>query len=199
MIRGVLIITPEYPPKVFGQTALRASELAKGFREQGLLVSVLAHDDLLVGDFFEDGIRVVRTSSPIRTYYSILTVEMFLTTQFVREGKRLIKGELVDLIVSFEWLTLASARALKARFGIPLVSVIQTVEPQRSAWRKDPLSITIENFERSLLAMSDIILAPAPQTVGVLTGYYGIDEKKISNFDLSSDYTVRAVLSLIDK
>jgi hypothetical protein len=199
MIRGVLIITPEYPPKVLGQTAPRAHGLAKRLRDEGLLVSVLVHDDVLVGSFIEDGIRVVRTSSPIRTYYSVLTVEMFLTTQFIREGKKLVRGELVDLVVSFEWMSLASACALKVGLGIPLVSVIQSTEPQRSAWRKDPLSITIENFERVLLAEADLVLPWSAQTKDIVEGYYGVDRNKVALYDLQADYAVKAILSLMDK
>lgn len=199
MIRGTLIITPEYPPKVLGQTASRACGLAKRLRDEGLLVSVLVHDDVLVGNFVEDGIRVVRTSSPIRTYYSVLTVEMFLTTQLIREGKRLIEGELVDLIVSFEWMSLASACALKTGLGIPLASVMQSTEPQRSAWRKDPLSITIENFEKTLLAEADLVLPYSLQTMDTIVGYYGIDEKRVALYDLEADYSVKAILSLMDK
>jgi hypothetical protein len=199
MIRGVLIITPEYPPKVLGQTSLRARELAGRMRDEGLLVSALVHDDVLVGNFIEDSIRVVRISNPIRTYYSVLTVEMFLTTQFIREGKRLIEGEMVDLIVSFEWLTLASACALKMGFGVPLVSIVQSTEPQRSAWRRDPLSITIENFEKSLLAKADLVVPYSTQTMNVLSDYYRVDQRKIASFDLHSEYAIKALLSLVDR
>jgi len=199
MIKGALVITPEYPPKVLGQTASKARELAKGLRDEGLIVSVLAHDDVLVGDFIEESMRIVRISNPIRTYYSILTVEMFLTTQFIREAMRLIKGEMVGLVVSFEWLTLAAACALKMRFRLPLISVVQSTEPQRSAWRKDPLSITIENFERTLLAKSDLVLPHSRQTFDILKGYYGIDGDKIALFDMQSDYWTKAVLSLVDR
>jgi hypothetical protein len=199
MIRGVLIVTPEYPPKILGQTSLRAQELARRLRDEGLLVTALVHDDVLVGNFIEDSIRVVRISNPIRTYYSVLTVEMFLTTQFIREGKKLIEGEMVDLIVSFEWLTLASACALKMGFGLPLVSIVQSTEPQRSAWRRDPLSITIENFEKSLLVKADLVVPYSTQTMNVLSDYYRVDQKKIAAFDLHSEYAMKALLSLLDR
>jgi hypothetical protein len=199
MIRGVLIVTPEYPPKILGQTSLRAQELARRLRDEGLLVSVLVHDDVLVGNFIEDSIRVVRISNPIRTYYSVLTVEMFLTTQFIREGKKLIGGEMVDLIVSFEWLTLASACALKMGFRVPLVSIVQSTEPQRSAWRRDPLSITIESFEKLLLAKADLVVPYSTQTMNVLSDYYRVDQKKIALFDLRSEYAAKALLSLMDR
>jgi len=199
MIRGALIITPEYPPKVLGQTSLRAQELAKRLRDEGLLVSALVHDDVLVGNYIEDSIRVVRISNPVRTYYSVLTVEMFLTTQFIREGKKLIEGEMVDLIVSFEWLTLASACALNMGLHIPLVGIVQSTEPQRSAWRRDPLSITIENFEKSLLSKVDLVVPYSTQTMNVLSDYYHVDQKKIAHFDLQSEYATKALLSLVDK
>jgi len=199
LFRGALIITPEYPPRSRELTASKALNLAVNLRDLGVLTSVIVHDDMFVGTSIENGVRVARVGSPIRTFYSILTLETFANTQFIREGEFIITNELVDVIFSFEWSTLLAAISLKSLHQLPLVSVIQSVEPQRTSWKKDPLSITIENFERTYLGRADLVVTDSTQTYYQIRDNYRLDETRTFVVDLQSVYWVMAVLSLLEE
>ena len=173
--------------------------LATGLRDLGVLTSVIVHDDVLVGTSVENGIRIARVSSPIRTFYSILTLETFVNTQFVREGEFIVVNELVDVIFSFEWSTLLSAVSLKSIHRLPLVSIVQTLEPQRTSWRKDPLSITIENFERTYLRKADLVVTNSEKTYRQLRDNYQIEEFRTFVADLGAGYWILAILSLLEE
>ncbi len=197
MPRGALIVTPEFPPKAVGKTASRANRLARILRDLGMLTSVVVHDEMLVGTFVENGLRIARVRNPIRTFYSILTTETFVSTQFVKEGEFIVSNELVDVIFSFEWSTLLSAISLKTVHHLPLVSVMQTLEPFRTSWGKDPLSITIENFEKTFLRKSDLTVTGSKETYDYLIEKYRLDPSKTLAVDLDADYWPLVALSLV--
>lgn len=197
MPRGALIVTPEFPPKAVGKTASRASRLATILRDLGVLTSIVTHDEMLVGTFIENGLRIARVRNPIRTFYSILTMETFVNTQFVKEGEFIVSKELVDVIFSFEWSTLLCAISLKAVHHLPLISVMQTLEPFRTSWGKDPLSMTIENFERTFLRKSDLIVTGSKESYGCLIEKYRLDPLRTLAVDLDADYWPLAALSLV--
>lgn len=196
-MRSVLIISGGYPPNEIGKTSIIAKFFSNEFLRRGFLVNVLTHDEFNFGTSIESSIRVTRIRSPIRTFYSIFSLETYLTTQYIREGVNIILGENVDLIISFEWMTFLSAYMLSSKFSIPWVAVIQTSEKERSGNTFDLLSISIANIERDLLKKAKMILTNNLKTFETLVNDYSIERKKIMVVDLKASYCISFLVSML--
>ncbi|MBO3802529.1 MAG: glycosyltransferase [Candidatus Brockarchaeota archaeon] len=156
---------------------------------EGILVSVVTFDDWRPGQAVEEGVRVCRVTAPVRTFYSILTWAPLVAPEFVRASSSVIRGEGVDLIHSFEWVTGLPAITLKAVYRLPLVCTFHSIEAQRAADKDSPLSQSISFLEKELARESDVVTATNEDTARMLRSEYGLPEKaSVIRFGVESDF-----------
>ncbi|TLN15980.1 hypothetical protein FDZ71_07010 [bacterium] len=186
-LKKILVLTPEYPPRMLGDVSINAHSVSKGMVKDGILTSVVTFDDWRPGETVEEGIRVSRIASPIRTFYSILTWTPLITPEFVRASSKIIRGEGVDLVLSFEWTTGMSAMTLGTIHDLPLVCAYHSVECQRNPFRDSPLSQGIAYLEREVAKASELVVATNEDTAKFLRDEYGISVAKIVVTRLDGD------------
>lgn len=193
-LRKVLVLTPEYPPRMLGDVSINVHSVSRGMVKDGILTSVVTFDDWRPGETVEEGIRVSRIASPIRTFYSILTWTPLVTPEFVRASSNIIRGEGVDLMLSFEWTTGISAMTIMTIHNLPLVCIYHSVESQRNPSHDSPISQGISYLEREVANAADIVVATNDDTATILRGEYGIRAEKIAVTRLGKD--VRPLISI---
>jgi len=170
-----------------GDVSTNAHLVSKGMADEGILTSVVTFDDWRPGETVEEGIRVSRISSPIRTFYSILTWAPLVTPEFVRASSNIIRGEGVDLVLSFEWLTGLSATTISTIHDLPLVCVFHSVESQRNPFRNSPISQGISYLEREIANAADFVAATNDDTEKILRDEYGVSAGRIGVTGLGKD------------
>jgi hypothetical protein len=198
-LNRILVLTPEYPPRVIGDVAVHAHAVAKGMADEGVLTSVITFDDWRPGEAVEEGVRVCRVTAPIRTFYSILTWSPLTTPEFVRAASKVIRGEGVDLVLSLEWLTGLSAMTLKAIYHLPLISVFHSTEAQRTQSRESPLSKGIAYLERGIAEAADLLIATDEAVARMLVVGYAIPRGKVEVIGLGDKGDVGRLLRIQPK
>jgi hypothetical protein len=186
-VKRVLVLTPEYPPRIIGDVSTNAHLVSKGMADEGILTSVVTFDDWRPGEMVEEGIRVSRIASPIKTFYSILTWTPLVTPEFVRASSNIIRGEGVDLVLSFEWLTGLSAMTISTVHDLPLVCAFHSVESQRNPFRNSPLSQGVSYLEREVAKAADFVAATNDDTGKILRDEYGVSAEKVGVTRLGED------------
>jgi len=193
-LKKVLVLTPEYPPRMLGDVSINAHSISRGMVREGILTSVVTFDDWRPGETVEEGIRVSRIGSPIRTFYSILTWTPLITPEFVRASSKIIRGEGVDLVLSFEWTTGISAMTIRTIYNLPLVCTYHSVESQRNPFRDSPISQGISYLEREVANAAELVAATNDDIARILRDEYGISAAKIVVMRLGKD--VRSLISI---
>lgn len=187
-LKRVLILTTEYPPRTIGEVAASAQVLSKRMVREGILTSVVTFDDWRPGQTVEEGVRVCRVTTHVRTFYSILTWGPLVAPEFVRASSEIIRGEGVDLIHSFEWTTGIPAMTLKTIHNLPLVCTFHTIEAQRTASKDSPLSQSISFLEREVARAGDAVTATNEITAQMLSAEYGLhDNVHVIRFGVEGD------------
>jgi len=186
-LKKVLVLTPEYPPRTLGDVSKDAHSVSRRLAEDGILTSVVTFDDWRPGEAVEEGIRVSRIASPIRTFYSILTWTPLITPEFVRASSKIIRGEGVDLVLSFEWTTGMSAMTIRTIHDLPLVCTYHSVESQRNPFRDSPISLGISYLEREVANSAEFVVTTNYDTAKILRDLYGISAAKIVVTRLGED------------
>lgn len=193
-LKKVLVLTPEYPPRIIGDVSINARLVSNRMVNEGILTSVITYDDWRPGETVEDGIRVSRVGSKIRTFYSILTWTPLITPEFVRASSNIIRGEGVDLVISFEWLTGLSAMTIRTIHNLPLVCTFHSVEYQRNPFRNSPISQCVSYLEREVANAADIVATTNDDTAKILRDEYGISAEKVIVTRFGKD--VRSFISI---
>jgi len=186
-LKKILVLTPEYPPRMLGDVSINAHSVSRRLARDGILTSVVTFDDWRPGETVEEGIRVSRIASPIRTFYSILTWTPLITPEFVRASSKIIRGEGIDLVLSFEWTTGISAMTIRTIHDLPLVCTYHSVECQRNPFRDSPISQGISYLEREVANAAELVAATNEDTAKLLRDEYGISAAKIAVTRLDED------------
>jgi len=186
-LKKILVLTPEYPPRILGDVSIDVHSVSRRMVKVGILTSVVTFDDWRPGETVEEGIRVSRIASPIRTFYSILTWTTLITPEFVRASSQIIRGEGVDLVLSFEWTTGMSAMTVRTIHDLPLICTYHSVECQRNPFRDSPISQGIAYLEREVANASELVVATNEDAAKFLRDEYGVSAAKIVVTRLDGD------------
>ncbi|MGQ9513763.1 MAG: glycosyltransferase family 4 protein [Thermoproteota archaeon] len=194
-LKRAIILTAEYPPRTIGDVSVNAHTLSKRIAMEGILTSVVTFDDWRPGQSVEEGVRIQRVATPVRTSYSILTWGPLTIPEFVRASAEIIRGEGVDLIHSFEWIAGLSAITLKTIHHLPLVCTFHTIEAQRTISKDSPLSQSISFLEREVACASNVVTATNETTAQLLKSEYGLrSDVQVIRFGVEEDF--RKLLSI---
>ncbi len=180
----VLMITPEYPPKVMGSAGWTIHRLVHELARRGVEIYVVCPSDY-EEQRAEDSVKVVTAFCPIRTQLHVITWAWSLIVSLVRRGAEVLhslRGK-IDLIHAQEWIGLVAASYLKWYSKVPLVATLHSTEAMRGG-RTSLISECIYGIERYFISEADIVAASSKDEAESLIRDYGVEPSRIVLIDI---------------
>ena len=181
----ILMLSWEYPPCLTGGLGRHVSELAPALAEQGAEVHVvtpcpvkLEVEELTMANLVVHRVDSSTVKSELDIYEQAKEVNALLvqtvTTLWIVEGG-------FDLIHVHDWQLGFAALELKARYGCPIVTTVHATESGR--WRDNlvnPLSLAIDQIERSVMSEVQSLIACSRYMVNRLVNHFQMPAEKLT-------------------
>lgn len=178
----VLMLTWEYPPHIVGGLGVHAAGLVPALSKLGIEVHVVTpdHGRHRAVDY-DEGATVHRIPSP-----PVESDEFIDHARRVNESLQAAAVSLMreqgpfDLIHNHDWLSSFAARALKARFKVPLLATIHATERGRGRGElASPAAREIDAAERQVTYESWRVICCARFMADEVVNYFGTPRDKI--------------------
>lgn len=179
----MLILTPEFPPRIVGKIGEDVSALASELRKAGVSVEVITYHESVSGvETLDNGVQVRRVSNPVSPHINILTWTLNMSSEIQRAVADAVYAPAsppIDLIDVQEWHGVVAAVAAKKAFGLPIIYTTYSLEDHRSLNPEDPLSIGIKSIEWLGAYEAKIVLARSERVMSDLTAIHRVPTDKI--------------------
>jgi len=205
VIKKILIVTWEYPPKL-GSVSHVCEMLAKGLVTQNIKVDIVTWDDwrAYMGLEDRDGARIHYISAPILPASNSITFFATLNLELERVAASIFHESPVapNLIHVNEWITVQAGLSLKSIFNVPLIFTIYSLEDHRSHGAVSPFNESIKAIERKGILSASMIIIFSNFMKDEVIRIYGASDDKICALNLDetmSDRTAEIYNEVIEK
>ncbi len=177
----ILMLTWEYPPNVVGGLSRHVHGLSKHLAMIGVEVHVVtAGNGGLPPYEYADGVHIHRVKPLKENDEQFLRWIAGLNVAIASKAAKLAAKINFRLIHAHDWLTGASAMALKDVLGLPLLATIHATEYGRNGGIHNEMQRAIHEQEQRLLNMADHVIVCSEFMREELSTVFGLERERIS-------------------
>lgn len=177
----VLMLSWEYPPKIFGGLGQHVFDLSRYLALRGAEVHVVTPRLDSTPDHEECcGVHVHRAGYPHRSNADFKAWTFYFNGGAIRTAVRLMnQGERFDIVHAHDWLAAYAGRSLASIFNIPLVTTLHATERGRSLGLHTRFQQEINEVERCLARESGLIICCSRFMAGEIQAQFDVPAERI--------------------
>lgn len=177
----VLMLSWEYPPKIFGGLGQHVFDLCRYVAIQGSEVHVITPRLEEVPDYEEkQGVIVHRAGYAQQSSMDFKAWTFYYNGDAIRQAVEIInESGPFDVVHAHDWLAAYAGRALARIYQIPLITTIHATEQGRSLGLHNRFQLEINEVEKNLALEARLIICCSRFMAGEVQGQFGIPFQRI--------------------